>query len=271
MSAPEKKTVFITGGSSGIGLSAARLFAEKGDHVVLFARDQDRLQKALSEVSACSCDSSQCISCLPMDVADADSARSAVSLAVDKHGPPDAFVNCAGRAKPMPFSHVTDQQFDETMKINLYGVWNTTRAVLPYLRKPGGRLVHTSSVAGLIGVYGYTDYCASKFAIIGLCEALRAELLPMGIRVSVLCPPDTDTPGLAEENKTKPQETFAISENAKLLSADDVAKALLSGMAANKFLIIPGADAKLSVWAHRLVPGLVRSVMDRAVSKVQKK
>lgn len=264
------ETIFISGGSSGIGLAAAKLLSAQGHHVVLFARDLKRLENALSLVSACACGQGQCFSCLPMDVADPESARSAMSMAVDKHGPPDIFINCAGRAKPMPFTQVSDRQFDETMKINVYGAWNTTRAVLPHLKKPGGILVHTSSVAGIIGVYGYTDYCASKFAVIGLCEALRAELLPMGISVSVLCPPDTDTPGLAEENLTKPKETHAISANAKTLSAEDVAAALIKGMRKNKFLIIPGGDAKLSVLAKRLVPGLVSSVMDRAVRKVQK-
>ena len=66
-------------------------------------------------------------------------------------------------------------------------------------------------MAGFVGVFGYTDYCASKFAVVGLSEALRQELRPCGITVSVLCPPDTDTPGLANEDLTKPAETKAVS------------------------------------------------------------
>src|SRR5438477_366286 len=83
-----------------------------------------------------------------------------------------------------------------------------------------------ASLAGLIGVFGYTDYCASKFAIVGFSEALRSELKPHGIMVSVLCPPDVDTPGFAVENTTKPPETVAISEGAKPMTPDEVAAEL---------------------------------------------
>jgi short-subunit dehydrogenase len=117
-------------------------------------------------------------------------------------------------------------------------------------------------------VFGYTDYCASKFAIVGFSEALRSELKPHGITVSVLCPPDTDTPGFETENLTKPEETRAISSTAKVLSPAAVADHLLRGMARAEFLIIPGFDSRLGVLAKRFVPGVVRWVMDRTVAKV---
>ena len=132
----------------------------------------------------------------------------------------------------------------------------------------GGYIVNTSSMAGLIGVFGYTDYCASKFALVGFSEALRSELKPHGITVSVLCPPDTDTPGFATENQTKPEETRAISATAKVVSPDAVADELLRGMARERFLIIPGFDSRLGVLAKRFVPGVVQRVMDRTVAKV---
>ena len=105
------------------------------------------------------------------------------------------------------------------MKINLYGARNAIAALLPHMRNQGGHIVNVSSIAGLIGVFGYTDYCASKFGLIGFSEALRSELDSQGIMVSVLCPPDTDTPGLAEENLTKPPETLAVSESACVMPA----------------------------------------------------
>ena len=94
--------------------------------------------------------------------------------------------------------------------------------------KKGSHVINVSSIGGFIGVFGFTAYSASKFGLIGLSEALRGELKPRGIAVSVLCPPDTDTPGMARENKTKPDETHAISGNVKLMSAENVAKALFS-------------------------------------------
>ena len=126
-------------------------------------------------------------------------------------------------------------------------------------------------MAGLIGVFGYTDYSASKFAIIGFSEALRSELKQYGITVSVLCPPDTDTPGLDEENKTKPEETKAISASAGLMQPDEVARALIKGMQKEKFLIIPGLDGKSTFMAKRLFPRLVEFIMDRQIKKVQQK
>jgi short-subunit dehydrogenase len=121
----------------------------------------------------------------------------------------------------------------------------------------------------LIGVFGYTDYCASKFALVGFSEALRAELRRDRIAVSVLCPPDTDTPALAEENRTKPPETHAASAGASLLSADAVADALLAGIARRRFLIIPGREARFAYLMKRFFPGVVTWVMDRQIEKAR--
>jgi 3-dehydrosphinganine reductase len=76
------------------------------------------------------------------------------------------------------------------MKINLFGIWNTIQALLPYMKEKGGVIVNTSSVSGYLWIFGYTDYAALKFGIIGLSDALRHELLQYNITVSVLCPPD---------------------------------------------------------------------------------
>ena len=86
----------------------------------------------------------------------------------------------------------------------------------------------------------------------------------------MLCPPDTDTPGFHEENRTKPEETKRISANAKLMQPEQVARALIRGLRKNRFMIIPGFDGKFTYYAKRLLPGLVAAVMDRDVKKVQK-
>ena len=101
--------------------------------------------------------------------------------------------------------------------------------------------------------------------MIGFSEALRSELRRDGIAVSVLCPPDTATPGFERENLTKPPETHAVSAGASMLSADDVADALLAGMAKRSFLIIPGREARLGHLVKRFFPGVVERVMDRQV------
>jgi len=138
------------------------------------------------------------------------------------------------------------------------------------MKTQGGYIVNVSSIAGIIGVFGLTDYCASKFAIIGFSEALRSELMPHNIMVSVLCPPDTDTPALEVENRTKPIETHAISENAGLMQPEEVAKALVKGIQKKQSLIIPGIEGKFSCLVKRLAPNLVEWVMDRSIRRVQK-
>jgi 3-dehydrosphinganine reductase len=265
-----EKQVFVVGGSAGIGLSAAKLFAARGAHVAVFARRAPLLEAAAAEIEAARVESRQRVAGRTLDVARHDEASAALRAAADELGPPDVLLNCAGRAIPRRFEDIDFAQFDQTMKTNLYGTWTAVAALLPALRERRGYVVNVSSMVGFMGIFGYTDYAASKFGVIGFSEALRAELKPDGVRVSVLCPPDTDTPGFHEENKTKPPETVAISAGAKTLSADEVAQALLAGMARERFLIIPGRDGRLAHLAKRLVPGVVDWVLDASVKKVRR-
>ncbi|HPS94197.1 MAG TPA: SDR family NAD(P)-dependent oxidoreductase, partial [Deltaproteobacteria bacterium] len=180
-------------------------------------------------------------------------------------------INCAGRAYPHYFEDITHAQFDNTMKTNLYGIWNTVSALVPHMKKKGGTIVNVSSLAGFIGVFGYTDYAASKFAVVGFSEALRSELRQCNISVALLCPPDTDTPGFATENLTKPEETRVLSKNTKVMQPDDVAREMIRGIRRETFLIIPCLDGKIVCFMKRHFPALVDSVMSREIAKVQRK
>jgi 3-dehydrosphinganine reductase len=264
--------VYIVGGSLGIGLAVAERVAALGADVILFARRREPLEQAAAAVRAACRRPTQSVVWRQLDVADHDQVAATMSTLVAERGAPDVLINCAGRAYPRRFEDVTYAQFAETMLVNLHGCWNTIQALLPHMKaKQRGYIVNTSSIAGLIGVFGYTDYCASKFALVGFSEALRGELKPHGITVSVLCPPDTETPGFATENLTKPEETRAISASAKVMSPEAVADALLRGMARRRFLIIPGFDSRLGVLAKRFVPGVVHWVMDRTVATVARR
>jgi short-subunit dehydrogenase len=265
-----EKTVYIIGGSSGIGLSTAELLAAGGAHVTVFARTRQRLEAALQEIELRRKSEHQRFSWMQMDVSVHEEVNQVMVKAVKEFGIPDVLINSAGRAYPRYFGDITYEQFDETMKINLYGIWNTVAALVPYMKKKGGHIVNVSSIAGFIGVFGYTDYAASKFAIIGFSEALRSELKRYNIQVSVLCPPDTDTPSYQVENLTKPEETKAISAAAKLMHPDDVAAGLLKGMRKGTFIIIPNTEGKLIYLAKRFFPSLVEFIMDRDIKKVQK-
>ncbi len=262
------KNVYITGGSSGIGLGVAGQVAASGANVMILARNEDRLKQATDRIKKAGKAGSK-TAWQSLDVTDPVATEAVFAKAAAEFGPPDILINSAGQARPNYFENISAGQFETTMKLNLFGTRHAVAAALPHLQ-PGGYIVNVSSVAGLIGVFGYTDYSASKFAVIGFSEALRAELKPKGITVSVLCPPDTDTPGLEAENVTKPAETRAISANAKTIAPETVALALMKGMAKKQFLIIPGFDARLSVLAKRLVPGVVEWVMNRTIAGINK-
>jgi 3-dehydrosphinganine reductase len=263
------KNVFITGGSSGIGLSASKQLSAMGANIFIFSRNQDRLESAAKEIERARNTNDVRVDYLPLDVSDNDMTKDVMEQAVSIMGSPDILINSAGRSSPNYFENITCDQFEETMKINLFGVRNTIAALFPYMKKKGGHIINVSSIAGFIGVFGFTDYSASKFGLIGFSESLRSECKKYGILVSVLCPPDTDTPMLEAENSTKPEETKAISETGGLLTADYVARVMIKGIGKKKFIIIPGFMGKLTYIAKRLLPGIVEAVMDWDIKKVQ--
>lgn len=261
------KNVFIVGGSSGIGLAAARQLAGRGAHITIFARRLEVLQEAATEIRSARVSSEQRIEYAQLDAADPAHVQEVMRAAVSELEAPDLLINCAGRAQPSYFQSISHEQLGETLQQNLATCWNTISTLLPSMQEGGGYIVNTASLAGLIGVFGYTDYCAAKFAVVGFSEALRSELKRYDITVSVLCPPDTETPALAAENETKPPETQAISAGMRVLSADAVATALLRGVGRGQFLILPGASTRFGAAMKRFAPRLVEWVNDRAVAR----
>lgn len=266
----EGRCAYVIGGSRGIGLAIAERLAARGSDVAILARDPDALAHARERASASRRSEAQRVLVRSLDVTDRRAVDEVLRATVAELGPPSLLVNCAGRARPVRFEDLTAEQLHDTLALNLHGTIHATASLLPVMQ-PGAHVVNVASVAGLIGVFGYTDYCASKFAVIGFSEALRQELWGRGIGVSVLCPPDTDTPGFARENETKPEETWAVSGNVRPMQAHEVADALLHGLARGRFLVIPGATGKLAHWAKRLSPGLVDWVNRRAIEKARRR
>ena len=117
---------------------------------------------------------------------------------------------------------------------------------------------------------GYAAYAPTKHALVGLAEVLRNELMPFSIRISVLYPPDTRTPGFQRENQAKPPECAALSEEAKLLDPEEVARTFISGILKNRFQIFPG-KAKLYWRLFRYFPSLMRKLMDRQYARAREK
>ncbi|MBN2042022.1 MAG: SDR family oxidoreductase [Spirochaetes bacterium] len=263
------KTVYIIGGSSGIGLSVARLLVREQAVVVIFARRQRVLDYAVELIKKTAGNANN-ISAMRLDATDYAQVSMVMREALDKFGAPDLLVNCAGRALPDYFENISCDQFNETMKVNFSGVWHVIKELVPAMKRNGGHIVNVSSVGGYIGLFGYTDYCASKFAVIGFSEALRSELKFFNIGISVICPPDTDTPGFANENIFKPEETKMISGNIKPVSPEFVARKLLRGVKKKKFLILPGFSVVLSNRLKGILPGLMDFILNRSLAGVAK-
>ena len=267
----QHKTAFVTGGSTGIGLAIAKALAKEGSHVSIFARTVSKLEAAILEIKQSANISAQKINYYSVDTSDNLDVEKVFAKAIEENGVPDILINCVGIAQPDYFENITPEIFDKTIKTNLYATWNSCYAMVPYMKQKGGHIVNTSSIAGFLGVFGYTDYCMSKFGIIGFSDALRQELIQYNIHVSVLCPPDTDTPGFEAENINKPKETKAIAGNAKLLQPEFVANAVLKGIQKKQKMIIPGFDGKMTLFLKRFFPSLVEWFMRNSIQKVQKR
>ena len=260
--------VLITGGSSGIGLATAHLAIERGARVSLIARRADVLDEAAVALRA----AGGKVAVAATDVADAAQVDLAIGTLTAALGPVDVAICSAGQARPGYFQELDPALFREMMDVNYFGTVNVVRAVVPsMIERRAGSIVGVSSAAGLVGVFGYTAYAPTKFAVRGFLESLRGELLPHGIHVGCSFPPDTDTPQLADENRYKPRETKAISGTIKPLSAERVAKSIIEGIEKERFAIVPDISTRGLAKLAGLAPGLVTRVMDRAVRKSRAK
>lgn len=258
--------IYITGGSSGIGLATALKASSLGAHVLIFARNQDRLDDAVSRIRKKRQNSDQRVDAMVLDVSDNDSVETTMRSAVEEFGVPDILIANAGVGCAGYFEDVTYEAFDTVMKINVYGVRNVVAALVPAMKDLGGHIVIMSSMAGLVGVFGYTGYSTSKFALIGFAESLRSELKRQNIAVSVVCPPEVDTDFLQAEAPDLPQEARLVKDMAGRLSPEKAAEAVVRTLGSRKFFVIPGVMAKASYYLARFSPGwMTRATTDLIV------
>jgi 3-dehydrosphinganine reductase len=258
----------ISGGSSGIGLALASRLAAAGWDLTILARNLDRLAAAKASLAA---HGAQVLT-RSVDVADAEAVQGAVRRAMDTFGAPDLVVACAGIVVPGRLENQPLQTFHRTMAVNYLGALHLVRATLPAMRARGqGRVVLVASGAALVGLYGYTSYAPSKFAVRGLAEALRSELVPDGVAVSVVYPPDTDTPGYREEVRLRPEVISRLAAGGGLMTADAVAAAILRGVERGRFTIAPGPSmAVLSRLHSLLAPVLHRFWFDPLIRRLHR-
>jgi 3-dehydrosphinganine reductase len=271
VSVTDRVSVIVTGGSSGIGLATARLYAARGCNVAIVGRSAEKLAAAKAELLGIVAADGQRIATRQADLSDFVQASAAIDSLVAEGFGPDILVNSAGVIVPGEFATMPLENFESNLTNGYWSVVYPCRAAVPHmLRRGSGNIVNVSSVAGYLGIYGYTGYSSAKFAVMGFTEALRFEMKPVGITVHIVCPPDTDTPALAYEHTLRPPETDVIAGSIKPIPAEKVARAIVRGVEKGKYLIIPDGLSAFYFRLKGLVPELFFAIVDGDVAKARK-
>ncbi|XP_015366557.1 PREDICTED: 3-ketodihydrosphingosine reductase [Diuraphis noxia] len=221
--------VLVTGGSSGIGKCIALEAAKIGANVTIVARNESRLLSALEEIKGQCLNNDQKFKYLSVDLAgDYSMVKTTLNIAINEMGPLYLFINCAGMAICGTLEEVSTNDIMKMINTNLISTIQATKAIVDEMKQNGfGSIVITSSLASFCGIYGLSVYSATKFALRGFAEALSMETKSFGVKVTLALPPDTDTPGYANESKDKPIETLLISATAKLFTPEEVGRKIL--------------------------------------------
>jgi NAD(P)-dependent dehydrogenase (short-subunit alcohol dehydrogenase family) len=265
------KTAIVTGGTSGIGLALGELLISSGAHVVLVGRNQERGEKALGGLAGKGPGS---VRFAAADASQAGAIAKVVDSAVAERGRLDYLFNNAGIGLLGEVRDLSVEQWREVIDIDLMGVVHGVAAAYPLMIKQGsGHIVNLSSVGGFFPTPGSVPYIAAKHAVLGLSRGLRAEAAPHGVRVSVACPPGVET----EIFNVSINVGYDPAEVAKVLpggmmSARDCAAKILSGVAKNKAVILPGSARSLYFLARHF-PALTDSMgkgMWASISRLRK-
>lgn len=263
------RTLFVTGGMSGLGKALAAEYLQRGADVAIF--DLEVKQEVLEELENHKLRRSQKIVAYEASVTDFAGLSAAVEQAVGAIDNPELAINCAGIQRAAPFDELSREDFELVVQVNLFGSRNFADAILRHMQR-GGRLALVASMAGFAANYSYATYCASKFAVVGLGRVLRLELRPRGIDVSLICPPEVDTPMVVEEAKTMHPVSRTLKDLGGTLSVEEAIKGILAGLDRGNHVIIPGTSARLTYLANRYLPDFVmNTVVDRIVNSTIKK
>jgi 3-dehydrosphinganine reductase len=268
----DKQLVLITGGSSGIGFAVARALLQEGADLYILARRLELLTSTILVLKKERIRPEQKIGLISLDVANENDVTSILGKFIQKVGVPDIVINSAGIVTPGAVTELSTSAFHRMMDTNFFGTVNVSKTLIPPMIERGyGHIVNISSFVGFFASYGYAAYAASKFAVRGFSDVIRAELKPDGINVSVVFPADTDTPQLREERKSQSELMQIINSTAGMMSADKVAKAIANGIYRKHYIITPGFEATFAYYLSILAGYLQYPLMDNIISGARKK
>lgn len=259
------KRIIITGASAGIGLALAKALTARGARLGLIARDEARLENARSEIlqlggEACA---------RAGDVADASTIAGVIDALADALGGLDGMIANAGFCRPGHFHEVPLDRIAAQIATNFGGVVYALHAAMPHLLRSGNApfMVLTSSPAGELPIYGFNVYGATKAAINHLAETLRQEYGPSGVHILTLLPPDTATPGYAEEVRHYPAATREILAKGRVYTPEAVAEACVRALEEKRDSLTLGLETRMGLWLGRHFPNLWRRICERAIRR----
>lgn len=247
----------LTGASSGIGRALAVELAGAGARLVVVARRSEQLERLAAELAQAPGQ----LECVAGDITQANVRAAALERAQDVFGGLDLLINNAGIGAMGRFVDAAPERLRQVMEVNFFAAAELTRLAVPVLhagRQP--MVVNVSSVLGHRGVPGCAEYCASKFAMQGLSEALRAELTPRGIDLLVVSPARTETEFFDRAIDADGRPWPGIGG----WPAERVARKIMSAIRKGKHQLIVSGGGKLLVWSSRLFPGIVDRVLARS-------
>ncbi|KAA3436631.1 SDR family NAD(P)-dependent oxidoreductase [Rufibacter hautae] len=258
------RTVLITGGSRGLGLVLARMFAEQGAKIAICSRTQHQLDAAREELEA----GGATVLAFNCDVSDQGQVKAMIREITDRLGPVEVLINNAGIIAAGPLEEMTVEDFKAAMDIHYYGSLYTMLEVIPEMKARGeGRIVNIASVGGKVSVPHLVPYSGSKFALVGMSEGFRSELIKDGVYVTTINPGLMRT-GSARNAFVKGQNekeytAFALMDANPLISlaADKAARDIINACRYGKSEVTLGLNAKFISMLHGLFPGTTSDLM----------
>jgi NAD(P)-dependent dehydrogenase (short-subunit alcohol dehydrogenase family) len=258
------KSALITGGSRGLGLLVAREICARGGRVALLARDPNELRRARRELEKMGGD----VMTIACDLLDRAQAEAAVEEAIEKLGGLDVLINNAGIIEVGPLAHMQREDFEKSMQLHFWAPFNLMWKLVPHMRqRGGGRIVNISSIGGKMAVPHLAPYCASKFALVGLSDAMRNELALDGIHVTTI------TPGLMRTGShvnakfkgdhAREYAWFSVSASLPIASIEGkrAAAQIVEACELGRSALIMPLPARVGIAANAVFPNLTGEMM----------
>jgi short-subunit dehydrogenase len=258
------KLVLVTGASSGIGEALARRYGTAGAHVLLLARNAERLAQTAEAVRR----AGGAASIHQVDLADADAVAETASRIKRESGTPDILINNAGAGRWLPLLDTTPEEARVTMAVPYFAAFDLTRAFLSeMLARGSGAVACVTSPASYLVWPNASAYIAARHALLGFTESLRAEVKAKGIDVTLVLLGTVETPYWENNPGSRERVPVANKWLAPVLSPEEAAEAIFAGLEARRRMVVKPAVLRALFMLHALAPGLVARQLRRSIPK----